>query len=153
MDMTTRSLSDERNARAREFLRELIDREFEGNISAASRALGITYSALHEVLNGRRGAGMKVLDALKAHTGKSIESILGEAPVEDGTVRHIRASDHPTWKPSLEAAKKLAPEVPEWAWDAAANAYIPSVTGRALKPAIVYELASLIAKYGAPPRA
>lgn len=146
--MTTRSLSAERNAKAREFLRELVDGEFKGNVSAAARVLGLTYSGLYEVLNGRRGIGMTVLDALKAHTGKSIEAILGESPEEDTTVRHIRASDHPTWKAALEGAKQLAPEIPEWAWEATGKAFLPGISGRPLTPRVVYELASLVAKYG-----
>lgn len=151
MDMTTRSLSAERNEKARAFLRAIIDGQFGGNVSAAARALGVTYSALHEVLNGRRGVGMRMLDAMKAFTGTSIVEILGESESEAAPEgRPSRTSDLVGWQVAERSARAFARETPEWVWLAARQCFISNVHG-AVTPQFVLDLARLVQTHGQDP--
>lgn len=146
----TRSLSAERNERARAFLRNLIDSQFGGSISAASRALGVTYSALHEVMNGKRGVGMRLLDAAKAYTGTPITEILGETEPPTASVHYLRIGDYPTWAAAETAARLFGTTIPEWVWSSARQSVVVGVGGAAVSPQFALELASLIEKHGRP---
>ena len=46
---------------------------------AAAKRIWVSQSLLQEFLYGGRGAGMKLLDAVSAYTGRSIEDLLGRS--------------------------------------------------------------------------
>jgi len=75
--MRTKSLESQRNEAARTFIKSIVDRDFAGNTSAASRKFGISQSMLSEFLAGGRGAGMKLLDAVAIYSGATVDQILG----------------------------------------------------------------------------
>lgn len=53
------------------------------NVTAAARALGVTQTALRDVVKGNRGVGAKVLEAFAEATGRSIDGLLGRSATED----------------------------------------------------------------------
>ena len=75
--MRTKSLDPERNEAARAYVRDIVDRDFKGNVTAAARRWHISQPMLSEFLKGSRGAGMKLLEAVARHAGSSIDEIIG----------------------------------------------------------------------------
>ncbi len=73
----TKALATETTARLREEITEWVRSEHAENVSAAARALGVTQTALRDVLKGNRGVGAKVLEAFAETTGRSIDGLLG----------------------------------------------------------------------------
>lgn len=80
----TKSLSSDTTAKLREQINAWVRNEYEDNVSAAARALGVTQTALRDVLKGNRGVGAKVLEAFAETTGRSIDGLLG-LPSNDTT--------------------------------------------------------------------
>jgi hypothetical protein len=59
-------------------VREIMARDFGGNLSATAKALGVTPAALHDfVVTEQRGAGMKLLDGIARYTKRSIDDLVG----------------------------------------------------------------------------
>lgn len=48
-----------------------------GNLTATARALGVTSAYLSDILKGKRGVGMKVIQGLSSLTGRSIDAVMG----------------------------------------------------------------------------
>jgi hypothetical protein len=142
-----KGLSPERNAHVRAFVQELIDREFEGNVLRASKALGLSNSILYEFLRGSRGAGIKLLEALSDYTKKSIPTILGMDEFAEMVGAPLRAErrfrDIQGWTDAEQTARTLAPQIPDSVWkalqDSAAFERLESVDA-----GFVYELALLV---------
>lgn len=88
----SKSLSEERAQAARAFTQRLVQERFAGNTSAAARALGVSQAQLYEFLNGIRGPGMKMLEAVADHARVSLDSVLGRAPEQTGE-RSVEAPD------------------------------------------------------------
>lgn len=59
--------------------------EHDDNVTAAARSLGVTQTALRDVVKGNRGVGAKVLEAFSEATGRSIDGLLGRASSEDSS--------------------------------------------------------------------
>jgi hypothetical protein len=66
-----RKLQDERNDRLRVLVRQIIDKDFDGNQAAAAKALGVSGATIHDFLAGKRGAGNRLIDGITAYTGRS----------------------------------------------------------------------------------
>lgn len=78
---TGKSLTPAQNEHVREALRELVDKDFNGNQSAAAKSLGVTQSLVSEVLAGGRGVGPKLIQTLADYTGRTIDELYGRAPL------------------------------------------------------------------------
>lgn len=73
-------------------VRELIERDFEGNQTAAAKALKVSQGHVSHVLNSEdRGPGLPFLIALREYTGRSIDSLLGLEDMETDAERLARA--------------------------------------------------------------
>jgi len=93
LHMRTKSLELQSNEAARSYVRDLVARDFKGNVSAASRKLKISQSMLAEFLAGGRGAGMKVLGAVARYSGATVDQILGNAPAPPPSAPSASALD------------------------------------------------------------
>jgi hypothetical protein len=71
-----KALDDEFNESVRAFIRDVRDKQFDGNQSALAEKLELSPSALSELLSTRRGAGMKVLGRLSRLTGVKLDAII-----------------------------------------------------------------------------
>lgn len=79
--MKNKALPHEQNENVRAALREVLVSRHANNVSSLAKALGISQSMVHEFMNGQRGAGMKILHAAAAYTGRSVDELLsGVAP-------------------------------------------------------------------------
>jgi hypothetical protein len=78
--MSSKSLDAQRNDAARAYTADLIKRRFDGNVLQASKAIGVSQSALYEFLKGSRGAGMKLLDAVARFDHTTVDQVVGNAP-------------------------------------------------------------------------
>lgn len=125
MQRRTKSLSIEQNEAARAVVRRVVDDEFGGNISAAKGALGLSYSILYDIYEGKSGVGNKTLLALAKHTGHSVEQLMGLAPggIDETEPRHMNL---PGWR-EAKAAIQAERDVPSFIWDKAGR-------GRGLAP-------------------
>lgn len=66
----------ERNELLRELVKAIRMTDFGGNLSAMGRALRMESTAtLAEFVSGEKGAGMKLIDALVAYTGRTLDQI------------------------------------------------------------------------------
>ncbi len=70
----------------RAHVRSLIDADFDGNITHAAHAMGISHPYLSQYLNKRTGAGRKLTRGLSALTGKSLDEIDAMAAAERSPV-------------------------------------------------------------------
>lgn len=59
-------------------LRELVDGPFKGNKTRAARAMKLTASFVHNVLEGHREPGLKLIEGLADVSGRTIADVLGE---------------------------------------------------------------------------
>lgn len=101
-----KALPGEQNERLREVVRNLVALEFQGNASKAAKAIGVSQSLLSEFLGGGRGAGTKLVNALAAHTGRSIDDLYGRRVVRvpDDARAYQRLGDHPEFAGALAEA-------------------------------------------------
>lgn len=106
--MTTKprgkALKHEQNERLRQIVRDLVDKDFAGNTTAASRALGVTQPLLSELLAGGRGAGPKLIQGLADYTGRSTDDLYGRPllPLPPGGYQTL--GQHPDFAKALEEA-------------------------------------------------
>lgn len=116
----------ERNDTLRALVRAIQRTDFDGNLTAMSKALGLRAGSLSDFLAGHRGAGPKLTDALVVYTRRSHDQILSTggdlealrsatAKVES-PVRAIRFGDLPAWSELVASAREIAPSVPDWCW-------------------------------------
>jgi hypothetical protein len=78
-----KSLDVQRNNAAREYVRMMVASDFKGNVNAAAIELGVSQSTLSAFLNGDKGAGLTLLDAVANHKSVSLDVVLGRAPAPD----------------------------------------------------------------------
>jgi hypothetical protein len=102
---TTKSLQTEHNERIRRELRAWIDKEFQGNASAAASSLGLSQSLVSEFLGGARGAGPKLINAFASKSGRSIDDLYGRPPTGS---KVIRLGDRADWPMAREEARSRA---------------------------------------------
>lgn len=122
---------DEESERVRALLRELLERDFQGNQSQAARVLGLTQSMINLVINGQRNPGTEVLDALSEYTGRAGDNIRGRLP---------RYRDLPGWEEALPEAMKMFRRVPPAAFEAVGNLMGQAPPGE-LTPLVIGTLA------------
>jgi hypothetical protein len=75
----TKALPKIQNDAARRFIEAVIKKDFADNLTKAADAFGVAQSTISDFLAGNRGAGMKLLSGVSAHTKQPIEVILGGA--------------------------------------------------------------------------
>jgi transcriptional regulator with XRE-family HTH domain len=80
LGVKNKALDPEQNEGVRRFTQRLVDLGYDGNVSAAAEALGVSQSLLYEFLKGTRGAGMKLLEGLADVTGASLDEVMGRPP-------------------------------------------------------------------------
>jgi len=99
-----KSLGHEANERLREIVRSFVDRDFGGNKTAAAKRLGVSQSLVQEFLDGSRGAGVKLISAVAAYTGRPMDEVLGRAPAPPAPARPappVRAPVAPAAPPGV----------------------------------------------------
>ncbi len=118
----------ERNELLRDLVKAIRDTDFGGNLSAMGRALRMESTAtLAEFVSGEKGAGMKLIDALVAYTGRTLDQIyasggdlakLREAPPPPAPapIKGRSFGELPDWPELLAKARVLRPGVPDAYW-------------------------------------
>jgi len=80
----SKGLSEERMAAARKFLEDFVRTKFDGNASRAAESFHMSQSQFSEVLRGKSGLGIKMLEAIADKAGTSIDRVIGrELPAEE----------------------------------------------------------------------
>lgn len=90
-------------------LRELRDVQFEGNLTATAKALRVAPPFLSNLLSGKRGYGLKIIDAIARVTGKSVAEVLHE--------QEPRWREAEGWEAAIGAARAQMPMVRDEAWE------------------------------------
>lgn len=75
-----KALDAVRNEAVRAYLRSVVREDFDGNASATAKALDMSQPALSDLLSGKRGFGLSVIDAIAHLRHVSIDVVLGRAP-------------------------------------------------------------------------
>ena len=109
-----KSLSPERADAARAFVERLVNERFGGNVSAAAKAMSISQSLLYEFLNGTRGAGPKLLEAVADYAQVTIDHLIGRSAPSGEPV--FESDDR--YPNRAEAARFAKGKLPEEAIDA-----------------------------------
>lgn len=78
--MGSKALDPHVNDQIRSIVRELRDREFDGNAKAFAKRLGVSQPAISDFLSGKRGAGVAFIRKLALYTGRSTDDLLGTEP-------------------------------------------------------------------------
>lgn len=111
--MTSKSLRPEQNERLRGIVRELIDRDFDGNGTAAAKAFGVAQGMISEFLSGGRGAGPKLIQGIADYTGRSIDDLYGRPVLPIAQGGHELIGSRADWPAARDAAiasnRRLAP--------------------------------------------
>lgn len=81
-----------RDARLREILRAL--RDHHGSNAALARALKVEGPTVTEILNGKRGVGLEMIEAIADLTGRSLDDLCGRTatPLPGSLSSHVRWS-------------------------------------------------------------
>jgi len=74
-----RALPPKQNEELRRRLRELIVSKYDGTLTHAAKALGVSHATLSDVLSGKRGVGQKLMNGMANVTGQSVDVLLGRA--------------------------------------------------------------------------
>jgi transcriptional regulator with XRE-family HTH domain len=147
-----KSLPDEEGAHVRRAAQDVVDGAFGGRIGEAAKAMGVSPPYLSQILNGKAGAGFKLLRGLSQVTGVSEADLrLGKtsnrlpAPSEvagmGAMITKRPASLLEGWEEAVSQARAENPTVPAWAWDEAALLAAPE--GAQATPTLVADLAFL----------
>lgn len=78
-----KALDAARNEAVRAYLRRVVAEDYDGNASRAAKALDMSQPALSDLLSGKRGFGLSVIDAIAHLRHVSIDVVLGRAPAPD----------------------------------------------------------------------
>lgn len=106
-----RALPAAQNEALRRRLREMVNARFDGVLTHAAKALGVSHATLSDVLSGKRGVGQKLLDGMANVTGQSLDVLLGRAVELDPAAARggDRVGQHPGYaRAALELRAKLA---------------------------------------------
>lgn len=106
-----RALPPRQNEELRRRLRELIASKYDGTLTHAAKALGVSHATLSDVLSGKRGVGQKLMNGMANVTGQSLDVLLGRAVELDPAA--VRGGDqlgqHPRFSTALQELRaKLA---------------------------------------------
>lgn len=106
-----RALPPKQNEELRRRLRYLIATKYDGTLTHAAKALGVSHATLSDVLSGKRGVGQKLLDGMANVTGQSLDVLLGRRVELDPAVARggDQIGQHPAYGPAeLEFRAKIA---------------------------------------------
>lgn len=78
----TKSLSPKQNEAIRAALQKILA-DNDGNTSAVARLLGVSRPYVYELVEGTRGAGITIAEAIARHAGVSVLELLGIAEQDD----------------------------------------------------------------------
>ncbi|TAK30973.1 MAG: XRE family transcriptional regulator [Myxococcaceae bacterium] len=94
-----RALPPKQNEELRRRLRDLIASKYDGTLTHAAKALGVSHATLSDVLNGKRGVGQKLMNGMANVTGQSIDVLLGRSvELDPAAVRGgDRLGQHPRY--------------------------------------------------------
>lgn len=98
----TKSLSPKQNDAIREALQKIVA-EHEGNMSAVARLLGVSRPYVYELVEGTRGAGITIAEAIAKHSGVSVLELLGIAEPDDPDGEGTAWSRLPGWDLASDA--------------------------------------------------
>lgn len=125
-DKGSKGLTPDQNERVREAAYRYAHAEHGGNVSAAARALGVSQATLGDVINRKKGAGLRLATLLAAKAGKSIDELITgrrQGTMSSGvpmvTFGAGVVATLPGWDEAAAEARRGHPDVPGWAWDAA----------------------------------
>lgn len=150
--------SRERSELLRRLVRDLLRVDFDGNQTAAARALKITGATLSNFLSGKAQAGSKIEDGITSYLRRSVDQIVAHGgdleALRGGSsapmpLREVRFGDLANWPDLYRAAREVAPSVPRWAWVYTAKARV--LLDVAIGPAFVAGIAQTIHHHLAPP--
>lgn len=152
------TIGDERNEVLRRLLREIRAQEFDDNLSATARAIGVEPGTLSDFLNEKRGAGTKIMDGLTKHLRRGMDQIIaggGDLGALRGQSsptplsRQVTFGDLPNWPGLLAAAKTQRPSHALWVWEQLAQARV--WLDGAVTPSLVADCSDVVARHVAPP--
>lgn len=118
-------LDIERNASVRAFVEKRIADHYEGSRSAYAKAAKLSPSVVSELLNGGRGAGLRVVDRIAAEAGVSPDVVTGRASNDDasappnsnaGGVFGTAWGACEGWVESEAEVRAKEPQWPAWAY-------------------------------------
>lgn len=109
--VATKSFGDDRNEALRRMVRRLIDERF-GTQRAIAEAMGVTGTAISDFLSGKKGAGMQLIDGLRAVTGASFDAAF--EGVDAPTVDRTATGSHRDWAAAeAELVRRFGDDYPE----------------------------------------
>lgn len=118
----TKSLPAAQLEAARVFVKGIVDRDFDGNVSAMARHLKIGQSHISRLLSRSGGAGPKLLDAVARYSGVTIDTVIGRAPLGPAQPPLAARAD---WPAAREAAERDHPEIDARFFDQAGTLHLP----------------------------
>jgi hypothetical protein len=89
---------------------EIKGRECNGKNAAVAKLLDVSTATIHDLLAGKKGAGLKLLQNLARHKGVSEQEILGETV--PGTFQQV-----PGWAEAVQELREQQPWLPQYAID------------------------------------
>ena len=94
-----RALPPKQNEELRRRLRELIATKYDGTLTHAAKALGVSHATLSDVISGKRGVGQKLMNGMANVTGVTVDVLLGRSVELDpaGVRGGARLADHPRY--------------------------------------------------------
>jgi hypothetical protein len=101
-----KSLDAERNAVVRTYVKRVVEEDFEGNVSAAAVAFGVTQPTLSDFLNENRGAGIALLDGVARHRNVSIDVVMGRVALDDPYPNRAAVMATPEFKAASPAVRE-----------------------------------------------
>lgn len=104
-----RALPLDQNEHVRALVRKIVDEDFDGKLTPASHAFGVSHAAVSDLLNGKRGAGAKLLEGVARYRRISIDEVLGRATVHYDPVEHRegdRVGDHPEFEAAAQELRE-----------------------------------------------
>ena len=94
-----RALPPKQNEELRRRLRELIATKYDGTLTHAAKALGVSHATLSDVISGKRGVGQKLMNGMANVTGAPVDVLLGRSVELDPAAARgsARLVDHPRY--------------------------------------------------------
>jgi transcriptional regulator with XRE-family HTH domain len=111
--VATKSLDPETKERLCALVQEIVEKDFNGNKTAAAAALGVSQSYVSEIIQRRRGPGTTMLDALATYRKVSIDELLGRAvrreyePGQSPYLPSTSVGQHRDWRSVREELLRL----------------------------------------------
>ncbi len=110
-----KALDLKQNDRALSKLKEVLNSQYDGNVSAFAKALGVSGPAISDVVHGKRGIGMKILRGLARVSGVSVDELVTGRP-SAALAGYATLASHPEWpKAHGDALRRLGKYRPELA--------------------------------------